>query len=462
MSRLHALVLCAFAAPAFASITSESESNDRESRADGPVSPGISVSGSLSTRRDVDWLWFDVPSAGRIDVRLDHASGRDFDWSLYAASGPAVATGASSAIPELGSYAAPAAGRYWLKLTAYSGSGSWQLDLGFVADGGGGGDGDPRPSPPGGLKRWLSGNAEDAGVEPQGGPGLLLMGGNFDIDEAFLQRAYPILNGGDIVVLRTAGSDGYNDYLYTLASGALQPDSVETLLVDTRSKADSDYVAWAVRNAELIYIAGGDQSDYLNQWQGTRLEEAIRQAFARGAVVGGISAGLAVQGEHIYDPDGVSAVISSEAIADPYRSSMLFSRDFLGLPLLAGVITDSHFAQRDRMGRLLAFMARLREDGAAQRIVGLGIDEDTSLFVDRDGRSVVDGDFSVYVIEETVDTQRVQVNPGQPLVYRNLRRIRLDAGQGYDFVSGTHDGSEISLSVDGRSSPALSPADPYR
>jgi cyanophycinase len=459
MSRLHALVLCALCAPASASITNESESNDRESRADGPVAPGIVVSGSLSTRRDIDWLWFDVPAAGRIEIRLDHASGRDFDWSLYAASGPAIATGASSAIPELGSYAAPAAARYWLKLSPYSGSGSWQLSLDFVADGGGG---DPRPDPPAGLKRWLSGHAEDAGVEPQGGPGLLLMGGNFDIDEAFLQRAYPILNGGDIVVLRSAGSDGYNDYLYTLASGALQPDSVETLLVDTRGKADSDYVAWAVRNAELIYIAGGDQSDYLNQWQDTRLEEAVRGAWARGAVVGGISAGLAVQGEHIYDPDGVSAVISSEAIADPYRSSVVFSSDLFGLPLLAGVITDSHFTQRDRMGRLLAFMARLREDGAAQRIVGLGIDEDTSLFIDRDGRSVVDGDFSAYVIEETADTQRLQVDPGQPLVYRNLRRIRLDAGEGYDFASGVHDGSEISLSVDGRNSPTLSPADPYR
>ena len=56
MLRYLAFALCALAAPAFASITSESEDNDRESRADGPVSPGIAVTGSLSSRRDIDWL----------------------------------------------------------------------------------------------------------------------------------------------------------------------------------------------------------------------------------------------------------------------------------------------------------------------------------------------------------------------------------------------------------------------
>ena len=45
---------------------------------------------------------------------------------------------------------------------------------------------------------------------------------------------------------------------------------------------------------------------------------------------------------------------------------MLFSPGFLDLPLMNDIITDSHFAQRDRMGRLLAFMARLRQDKALQ------------------------------------------------------------------------------------------------
>lgn len=454
---LCALLLAALYTPALAAITVEQENNDRESRANGPVASGTRVGGSLSTRQDIDWFWFDLAATATITVRLNHDAGDDFDWALYRDSGGAVASGASNAVPEIGSFAATGAGRYFLKLTAYRGSGWYDLDITLSAAGG-----DGRPSKPANLQSWLTGNAADAGREPVNGPGLLLMGGNFDIDEAFVQRAFPVANGGDVVVLRTSGSDGYNDYLYTLASGALKPDSVETLLLDTRDKANSDYADWVIRNAELVWIAGGDQSAYLDAWQGTRTQAALRAAYARGAVLGGISAGLAVQGEFVYDPDGVSAVTSAEAIANPYRGSMLFSSGFLDSPLMNDIITDSHFRERDRMGRLLAFMARLRQDGSTARIVGLGIDENTSLFIDRSGRGIVDGDGAAYVIEERADTQRTQVAPGLPLVYRNLQRTRLRAGNVFDFASGAHDGAAAVIGVDGRNASApFTPTDPY-
>ena len=459
MKTCIAIAFCLFSASSLAGINSESENNNSESRADGPIEPSATVTGSLSTRRDVDWFYFDLLTSGSIDISLDHHSGRDFDWDLYAETGPAVASGASSRIPETGSYAATSAGRYFLKLSSYSGSGNYWLDVSYDSAGGGGSD--PRPSKPSNLQNWISGDAEDAGVEPVGGPAMLLMGGNFDIDEAFVNRAYPVLNGGDVVVLRTSGSNGYNDYLYNLVSGSLKPNSVETLLVDTVSKANSDYVEWVVRNAELIYFAGGDQSEYLNAWKGTRLESAVRSAYGRGAVVGGISAGLAIQGEHVYDPDGVTAVISSEVLANPYHPNVMFSHDFLQLPLMQGFITDTHFQQRDRMGRLLGFMARLRQDGLTQQVIGLGIDEDSALFIDKNGMATADGDSAVYVIEESGSTSRDQVQPGQPLIYSNLRRTKLVAGQWFNFANSSHNGSAVNLSVDGRLSTPFSPASPY-
>jgi len=51
---------------------------------------------------------------------------------------------------------------------------------------------------------------------------------------------------------------------------------VETLVLDSFSKADSDYADWVIRSAEMVYIAGGGQSDYLNYWQGSKTEDAIR------------------------------------------------------------------------------------------------------------------------------------------------------------------------------------------
>jgi cyanophycinase len=282
------------------------------------------------------------------------------------------------------------------------------------------------------------------------------------VDASFSQRGFPVANGGDVVVIRTSGSNGYNDYLFNLVTGATKPDSVETMLLDTVDKANSDYADWVLRNAEMIFIAGGDQSAYLNAWKDTRTEDAIRAAYNRGAVIGGTSAGLAVQGEFIYDPDGVAAATSAEAIANPYRSSMLFSSGFLDLPLMKDIITDTHFSQRDRMGRLFADMARLRQDNNTARILGIGVSENTAIFMDRNGRGIVDGSGAAYVLEERADTQRTQVVSGQPLIYRNLQRTKLTAGQFFDFVSSSHNGTSIVLSVDGRNATTpFSPASPY-
>jgi cyanophycinase len=318
--------------------------------------------------------------------------------------------------------------------------------------------------PPVKPRVWITGNAADSGRAPVGGPALLLMGGSTEVDAGFSQRAYPIANGGDIVILRTSGRDGYNDYLYNLVSGPLKPDSVETMLVDTREKANSDYVDSAIRNAELIFIAGGDQATYVNAWQDTRVEDALHFAHARGAVIGGTSAGLAVMGEFVYDPDGIAGITSAEALANPYHPFMMLSTGFLRFPIMDGIITDSHFHARDRMGRTLAFMARLRQDGRAPQITGLAIDEQTSLFIDRNGVGIVDnnGSGAVYVIAERADTQRTQVLPGQPLIYRNLQRIRVDAGRFFDFVTRQHNGIEATIGVDGSNAAApFTPADPY-
>lgn len=321
-----------------------------------------------------------------------------------------------------------------------------------------------RPQKPAKLRTWLTGNGEDSGRAPVGGPALLLMGGGTEVDAGFALRAFPVANGGDIVILRTSGRDGYNDYLYNLVVGPLKPDSVETLLVDTRDKANSDFVDWAIRNAELIFIAGGDQSTYVNAWKGTRVEDALHYAHARGAVIGGTSAGLAVQGQYVYDPDGIAGVTSAEALADPYHPSVQLSTDFLRFPILDGIVTDSHFHERDRMGRTLAFMARLRQDGTAPNVAALAIDEQTSMFIDRNGVGTVDSNLggAAYVVSERADTVRERVAPGQPLVYRNLLRVRIDAGRQYDFATRSHNGVAVVLSVDGRNATApFSPVDPY-
>ena len=118
--------------------------------------------------------------------------------------------------------------------------------------------------------------------------------------------------GGDFLVLRAAGDAQIHPYL--LGLGGL--DSVETLLLRTRQASWDPFVLERVRRAEAIFLAGGDQSRYLERWKDTPLQEALNQAAARGVPIGGTSAGLAVLGEFCFSARKGS-VTPGEAMADP-------------------------------------------------------------------------------------------------------------------------------------------------
>ncbi|MGF1572809.1 MAG: Type 1 glutamine amidotransferase-like domain-containing protein [Sumerlaeia bacterium] len=451
-----------------AQITSESENNNSDTTADGPLGSGVNVTGSISNNSDVDWYKFNVGGPGTITITLNHNSRRDFDLFLYKSTGGAVATAETSNRPEVLTYTATSAEEYFLKVQRYSGRGNYNFTATFPTGGEGsptptptatptptpsGGLG-PRPAKPSNQVSYITGNSADSGKSPVNGPGLLLMGGNFDIDEGFLNRAYPVANGGDVVVLRSSGTNGYNSYLYNLTSGSLKPDSVETIVVDSVTKANSAYVEWVIKSAEFVYIAGGDQSDYLNFWKDTKVESAIRYAYDQGGVIGGISAGCAVQGEFIYDPDGINGIYSSEAASNICHPNMNISNGFTNLGLGANIITDTHFSQRNRMGRLMAFMALITNPTISPTdsvVTGVGVDEDTSMFIDKNGVGHVDGDFAVYVLRKTSGTTYNRVNCGQTLRITNMSRTKLTAGDTFNFTTGSNTGSTINISIDGSS-----------
>ncbi|WP_346836773.1 Type 1 glutamine amidotransferase-like domain-containing protein [Microbulbifer sp. SAOS-129_SWC] len=452
-ARTALLVFLALASQAsLACITQESESNDAESDADGPVCSGQVVNGSIDSRRDQDWYYFNVDDAATLDIALDHDSSNDFDWYLYDPQ-QKLYSAETGDVPESASVSVSGAGLYTLKVTRYSGQGSYTLDVDGIPDaggsggggnGGGGGSCDQgaRPSKPGGLTVYMTGDPADACVS-QGEGGLLVMGGGTDVDNAFTRRVKPLLGGGDVVVLRTSGSDGYNDYFYNL----LGADSVETIMVDRSQYADDAYVLWAVRTAEFVWIAGGDQSDYLNQWAGTPLQQALDEVIARGGVLGGTSAGAAVQSDYIYDPDGISGVLSSEAVTDLCHPYINISSNFLSTNVMQNLIVDTHFAPRDRMGRLLTFMAGLP---AGTR--GIGVDEATSIFFTGDGNGIVDGSGNVYILAEDGTTARTQASCGQPVVYEDVLRYKLSEFDQFNIFTGSSPVVPKRIGIDGRNS----------
>lgn len=256
-------------------------------------------------------------------------------------------------------------------------------------------------------------------------PALVLAGGGPDVDAAMVFFG-AAAGAGDLVVLRATGGGGYNQYLFDL-TGA---DSVETLIVASRQRAEDPYVLARVNQAEGVFLAGGDQAQYVNYWGGTSLAAAIDGVTRRGAPVGGTSAGLAVLGEWAFAAlEGT--VTSSQALANPYDRRITLVRNMLRLPILASVITDSHFAARDRMGRLVTFLARIASDWGVEEVRGIGIDEGTALTVDENGAATVAGRGAVYFLRTPGPPERCL--PGQPVTYRHIAVQRVTAGQVFDL-----------------------------
>ena len=225
--------------------------------------------------------------------------------------------------------------------------------------------------------------------------GLILMGGGLDVDAAikwFLQRA----GGGDVVVIRATGADGYNQYMFDMVN----VNSVETIMIDSRTKAGLAEVVQKIRNAEALFIAGGDQWDYVNYWKNTATEDAINYLInTKKVTIGGTSAGLAILG-NIYFSAQNGTVTSAQALANPYNKYMAFGgNDFVNSPLMQNTITDSHYSQRYRQGRHITLMARIMIDWGNATIKGIGIDEQTAVCIDENGIGNVYGINQAYFLQ---------------------------------------------------------------
>ncbi|MDO8284581.1 MAG: cyanophycinase [Rhodoferax sp.] len=226
-------------------------------------------------------------------------------------------------------------------------------------------------------------------------PSYVLMGGGPDVDQAFqwmIQRAgIKAGSGGRFVIIRASGTEAYNPYIYySDANGGtstLPPtnqdgwvggaylglSSVETLVIPSIAAANHTTVNQIVARADAVFIAGGDQSDYIKNWKNTQLDWTLQTLMSRKVPIGGTSAGLAVLGQ--FDFAALrGTVTSAQALANPYNrymsldptpqtltpTSPSFSAGAFFAPSpLFNTVLDAHLDERDRMGRLLVFTSRL-------------------------------------------------------------------------------------------------------
>jgi cyanophycinase len=219
--------------------------------------------------------------------------------------------------------------------------------------------------------------------------GYALMGGGGSVDAAF-RFLVEHAGHGHIVILRAASADE----AYDPTDGDIDEDfvkrwgpvvSAQTIVFRSRAAASDPRVLVALRGADGIFLAGGDQSRYVNYWKGTPVNAALDAHVRANRPIGGSSAGLAILAGHGYTALDGGSMESRVALADPFDAGMTLESDFLHFPGLEDLVTDTHFSARSRLGRLLAFVARLRSEAGNARVFGIGVDEKTALLVGADG-----------------------------------------------------------------------------
>jgi cyanophycinase len=289
----------------------------------------------------------------------------------------------------------------------------------------------------------ILGDTTDVQTTTKGG--LVIMGGGTDVDAAFkwmIDRS----GGGDVVIIRASGTNAYNDYVNRLG----KVNSVETLKIDSRKLADDDRVATIIRNAEMLFIAGGDQADYMGYWKSTKVMQAINYLLSEKKVpVGGTSAGAAILGNYYFGAER-GGVDSDEALSNPYNTKVVLGRDdFLKAPFMSNVITDQHFAQRSREGRLTVFLSRIMKDWV-KAANAIAVDERTAVCIDELGNAEVLGSNNAYFVKTDITKQPESVDNGIPLSWDHSgKAIKVFS------VSGTVNNNKFNMNTFQPQTPSL-------
>jgi cyanophycinase len=135
-------------------------------------------------------------------------------------------------------------------------------------------------------------------------------------------------------------------------------------------------------DAKTVFFTGGDQLKITTKIGGTPIFEAIKDIYCNGGLIAGTSAGAAAMGK--------TMLVGKENVVESHKVGNWMMAP--GLGLVEDILIDQHFAQRGRIGRLLGAVA------LNPGILGVGIDEDTSIIVNDDTFRVL-GSSAIYVID---------------------------------------------------------------
>lgn len=198
---------------------------------------------------------------------------------------------------------------------------------------------------------------------------------------------------------------------------------VAVLHTRDRAEADSEAFVAPLKSAGGVWFGGGRQWRLVDAYLGTRTQREIENVLARGGVIGGSSAGATIQGSYLVRGAREGNHIM---MAKGYEQ---------GFGYLKRVAIDQHLIARHREDDLVAVVE------AHPELVGIGIDESTSI--------IVQGDRF-----EVVGRSKVAIYDGRD--HGSKRYYFLGAGDRFDLKE------RRALAADQRAAPAAPAPDPVR
>lgn len=254
---------------------------------------------------------------------------------------------------------------------------------------------------------------------------LVIIGGHEDRtgDKKILRAVADRLgDDGKIVVCTVASAQPESLWEeYETAFRSLGVPHVFRLDLESREEAATPRAMRILEGATGVFFTGGDQLKITSQIGDTPVYSRVQEIFEEGGVIAGTSAGASAMSETML-------VTSNGDASYRIKSSLLMAP---GLALAQDMLIDQHFAERGRMARLIGAVTQ------NPRVLGVGIDEDTAIIVERNRDFRVLGVGAVYVVDGSTTTYS---NIGEEQADRTLSSFGLTVhmlSQGDRFDLGT-------------------------
>jgi cyanophycinase len=196
-------------------------------------------------------------------------------------------------------------------------------------------------------------------------------------------------------------------------------------LLFTRETADNEANLKKMEWANAVFFLGGDQVDLTRDMLGTKLLKKAYDIYNNGGVVGGSSAGAAVMSEVMITGNELVNKDSTVSFVTIERGNVEVKQ---GFGFIKTVIIDQHFLKRKRHNRTISALIE------HPNLLGVAIDESTSIIVNPDETFDVYGTNQVLVYDPTKSTD-IRDNGKGHLGISNMKLDVLISGDKYDIKS---------------------------